>query len=269
MNRFSSCHLVSVVFLLSAPGGAPAAVNLWRTEVQVSNGGNGVPLEFAFDGGLNAASSAQTLASPFGDATATAASELSVSGFIPALRATATHDGRRAQAVAWGVQGYTNVSADPVSTSLEMHFTADVTGSNDVEARLYLFEDENFEFSKDPGTILFESTSQLWPGFDAFANNLGPEGFDISRKNHVGPIDEFRTFDFTVAPGDSFYVWARLVATAENAGTADAFSTLTASFTNTAGLAPAAASIPEPRVAVWLVLALASVAALPRRRSTC
>jgi hypothetical protein len=124
------------------------------------------------------------------------------------------------------------------------------TGGNDIEARMYLFQDENFQYRSDPGTILFESSSQLFPGFESFANNAGPTGFDVLLGNVTGPVDETRQFDFTVDPGDSFYVWARLLATADNPGEVDAFSTLTASFTNTQGLQPAAV-VPEPATA-WL-----------------
>lgn len=245
--------IIAVTFGASALQGT-AALSQYRTEVQVSNGGNGTPLEFAFDGGLNATTAHQSLATPTLSGTAEAWSDLSPNGFIPSLRAVATHAGTRAQAVAWAVQGYTNTSGSPLTTTLLLDFTAQVTGSNDVEARLYLFRDENFEYSQDPGTILFESTSQLWPGFEAFANNPGPGGFDVLVGNHEGPVSEQRSFGFTVDPGDSFYVWARLVTTADNTGTADASSTLTASFTNTAGLEPAAVAIPEPGAAALLVI---------------
>ncbi|NIP19320.1 MAG: PEP-CTERM sorting domain-containing protein, partial [Xanthomonadales bacterium] len=124
------------------------------------------------------------------------------------------------------------------------------------------FDDENFSFSQDSGTMLFESTSQLWPGFESFANNLGPDGFDIDIKNFTGSVSEQRSFDFTVDPGDSFYVWARLVTTADNPGVADAFTTLTASFTNVDGLSPAA--VPEPGYLAFFSLGLLTL--LRRRR---
>jgi hypothetical protein len=156
------------------------------------------------------------------------------------LRARAVANPTRAQAVAWAVQGYTNTSAAPLTTTLLLSLTADVTGGNDLEARMYLFQDEGFEYAFDPGTILFETSSQLWPGFEPLANNAGPDGFDVLFGNISGAVDESRSFEFTVDAGDSFYIWARLVATADNPGEVDASGTLTASFTNTAGLQPAA-----------------------------
>ena len=236
-----------------------ASLTEWRTQVQGSV--NLFPnIEFAFDGGLNEPFASQTLSNSSGTAISESSSSLSANGFIPTLRAKAaiTSGLTHAQAVAWGVQGYTNTSGSPLNTSLILNFTADITGGNDVEARIYLFQDEDFEFSQDPGTILFESSSKLWPGFDAFANNLGADGFDIQFKNHTGQIDETRSFDFTVDPGDSFYVWARLVATADNIGVADASSTLTASFSNIEGLTPAATStliVPLP-AAAWMAVPL-------------
>jgi hypothetical protein len=116
-----------------------------------------------------------------------------------------------------------------------------------VSARIYLFEDADFEYSRDPGTILFESTSVLWPGFAPFANNPGPLGFDVLISNTEGPVNEMRQFDFSVGIGESFYVWAMLLATADQTGEVDAFSTLTASFTNTGASRPRRARSPSLR----------------------
>lgn len=259
--------------LLLTLGAVPAhALTEWRTQVQVSVG-SGTSTQFAFDGGLNQASSFQTLSAPSGGGMSQAASSLNAGGYVPTLRVLAMDDGTRAQAVAWGVQGYTNASGAPLSTSLVLDLSADVTGINDLEARVYLFQDENFEFALDPGTILFESTSQLWPGFESFANNPGPGGFDILLNNAPGPVSETRTFDFVVDPGDSFYVWARLVGTADQLGDVDAYNTLTASLTNIEGLVPA--SVPEPGTAALLAAGLLALG-LPgrsrrrrRRRATC
>lgn len=241
---------------------AQAALTEYRTEVQVSVGGNGLPLEFAFDGGLNETSAATTLVRS--GAAPQASSSLDAGGFIPTLRIKADASPTRSQAVAWGVQGYTNTSASPLDTSLVLNLTANITGSNDLRASVYLFEDEKFQYSKDPGTILFESSSQLWPGFETFANNGGPTGFDVFASNHNGPVDETRQFDFTVPAGDSFYVWAQLVGTADTPGVVDALSTLTASLINTTGLVPAAAAIPEP--STMLLFATALFASLVRKR---
>ncbi len=208
----------------------------WRTQVQVTTGsGTGGNLEFAFDGGLNIPSASTSLSNPlgsFGEAT----SALDSSGFIPTLGVRAISGSDRAQAVAWGVQLFTNTTGSPIDTALVLQLDGNIVGNNDLEARIYLFEDENFEFSPDPGTMLFESSSQLWPGFELFANNLGPLGFDIDINNTAGPVSETRQFDFTVAAGDSFYVWAYMLGTADNPGEVDASSTLTASLTNTLGL---------------------------------
>jgi hypothetical protein len=211
----------------------------WRTQVQVSTGGGGgASLQFAFDGGLNIPSSSTTLSNLLG-ATGEATSELNSSGYIPTLGVRAVSGSDRAQAVAWGVQQYTNTTGAPIDTALVLQLDGTIVGSNDLEARVYLFQDENFEFFQNSGTMLFESSSVLWPGFEPFANNLGPTGFDIDIKNSAGPVSETRQFDFTVPAGDSFYVWAFMVATADNAGEVDASSTLTASLTNTTGISVA------------------------------
>ncbi len=229
-----------VLFLagLSCAAAMPAlAQSDWRTQVQVSTGsGPGGNLEFSFDGGLNVPSSSTSLSNPFG-ALGEATAELNAGGYIPTLGVRAVSGSDRAQAVAWGVQFYTNTTGSPIDTSLVLQLDGTITGSNDLDAHVYLFQEDGFEFAFDNGTILFETTSQLWPGFEPYANNLGPDGFDISINNTAGPVDETRQFDFTVPAGESFYVWARLLGTADNAGEVDASSTLTASLTNTAGLA--------------------------------
>jgi len=255
--------------ILVAPPGL--AQGEWRTQVQVTVG-SGVGTQFAFDGGLNDPSSTQTISAAFDAATSTASSALNSNGFIPTLRARATSVSMHAQAVAWGVQSYVNASGSPLDTTLVLQFDASITGNNDVQARVYLFEIDNFEYSQDPGTILFESTSQLWPGFETFANNLGPTGFDVVINNTAGPVSETRQFDFTVPPGVGFYIWARLVATADVPGEVDAFSTLTASLTETAGLVtgsapPAPVPALGPAAVITLIILLAILGVGARYRS--
>lgn len=240
---------------------AVAQLNYWRSQVQVSVGGNGLPLQFAFDGGPRKSSAFTTL--PTSGASPQASSALSANGYIPTLRIKADASPTRSQAVSWGVQGYTNMSGSPLDTSLILNLTADVTGSNYLEARVYLFQDEDFDDANDSGTILFESSSQLWPGFEPYANNADPNGFDVLLGNYTGAVSETRQFDFTVPAGDSFYVWARLLGTANNPGVVDAYSTLTASLTNTEGLIPAI--VPEPGTLILLLAGVAG-AGLSRRR---
>lgn len=251
------CGLVVCSILLMGVDGQHASGQLdkWLTSVQVSVGGNGLPLQFNFDGGINQASSFTTLVTS--GASPRASSQLAADGYIPTLKIKADAHNTRNQAVAWGVQGYTNTSGSPLDTSLVLNLTANITGTNDLDAHVYLFQDEDFEFAINPGTILFESSSQLWPGFEPYANNLDPNGFDISIPNHTGPVNETRQFDFTVPAGDSFYVWARLLGTADTPGVVDAYSTLTASLTNIEGLEPAV--VPEPGTLLLLLIAVTGV----------
>lgn len=257
-----SLVLSTVICLTASPS---FALSEWRAQVQGSVG-TGTGTQFNFDGGLNDPFASQTLSSLTGSGVSKSTASLSATGYIPTLQARANNNGTHAQAVAWGVQGYTNNTGATLSTSLVLNFTANVSGSNDVEARIYMFKDENFEFASDPGTILFETSSELWDDPTPFpANDLGPTGFDIQKKNFSGMVDETRTYAFNLMDGDSFYIWARLVATADNNGVADAFSTLTASFTDETGLAPAA--VPEPSVAWLLAAGLLAAGRRARRRA--
>jgi hypothetical protein len=241
-TRTMAKHLLMLALwcLIATPA---LAQSEWRSQVQVSTGGNGgATLQFAFDGGLNIPSASTTLSNLLG-AVGEATSALNASGFIPTLGVHAISGSDRAQAVAWGVQQYTNASGSPIDTALVLQLDGNIVGNNDLEARVYLFQEQGFEFFQDPGTMLFESSAVLWPGFEPFANNLGPTGFDIDINNTAGPVNETRQFNFTVPTGASFYVWAYMVATADNAGEVDASNTLTASLTNTTGLSVASTPV--------------------------
>jgi len=268
MKTTTAMLLVGLGGLVALPA---LAQSEWRTQVQVSTGsGVGGNLEFAFDGGLNVPSSATSLSNAFG-AFAEATSALNAGGYVPTLGVHAISGSDRAQAVSWGVQLYTNTTGSPIDTGLVLQLDGTITGPNDLDAHVYLFQDENFEFAFDNGTILFETTSQLWPGFEPYANNLGPDGFDISVHNTAGPVSETRQFDFTVPAGDSFYVWALVVGTADTSGEVDASSTLTASLTNTTGIAvgsaePAVPGLgPTAAVALGVLMAAVTVVVLRRR----
>lgn len=244
-----------VGFALSLAPSTEAAVDMYRTEVQVS-AGSFPNLQFAFDGDLNATSASQSLA--ISGALSEASSELNAAGYVPTLRTRATNSGAHSQAVAWGVQGFTNTTGSALTTSLFMDFSATVTGDNDVRAQILLFQDDNFEYYQDPGTILFESSSVLWDGFDEIRDT-----FSISSLGQPADVDEHRSFELTVAPGDSFYVWARLLSNADDTGVADAYSTLTASLSAPTGFTPAA--VPEPGMVN--LLAVGAVALFLRRRT--
>ncbi len=251
MRRRSLLPLLPIlvaVFGALAGAGPALGQSLWRTQVQVSTGsGAGGNLQFANDGGLNVATSFATLTSAQ-NSTGEATAALDAAGYIPTLGVHAIAGSDRAQAVAWGVQQYRNGTGAPIDTALVLQLDATIVGSNDLEARVYLFQETGFEFSTDPGTMLFESTAQLWPGFETYANNLGPSGFDIDINGTPGPVSETRQFDFTVPAGESFYVWAFVVATASGSGEVDASSTLTASLTNTTGIEAVSGSVTTPSV---------------------
>jgi hypothetical protein len=248
MRTLGLAVFAALVLANVAPANGQALFGL--TEAYLSTG-TGLGTDFASAGGAGETSTTLTL--PRGDsALAEASSSLNSNGYIPTLRTRATASPTRANAVAVGVQGYRNNSGAIINTTLSLDLSATITGGNDIGASVYLFKTAGFEYYADSGTILFESSSELWDGVEPFANNLGPEGFDIDIKNFSGTVDEQRTFDFSIAPGESFYVWARLETEADNPGVADAYSTLTATLSNTEGLAPAL--VPEPDVALLFLI---------------
>lgn len=243
--------------LVLAWAGPAAALTEYRVQVQTSVGsGTGVDIEQQV-GGLNDTQVSNVQTNLSGTAVAEAFSSLSTTGYVPTLRVRSTNTGTRAQAVAWGVQGYTNETGAPFSSTLILDLTASITGPNDLDARIFMFQEESFSFSFDPGTMLFECDCTLWPGFDY-------TDFQLLYGTANPSIDETRTFDFTLQPGESFYIWAQLLATSNSAGVVDAFSTLTASFSDTSGLTPAATAVPEAGRLGLVALALVA-AALGRR----
>jgi hypothetical protein len=247
ISRLSALLVICAGCILSS---AKGALTEWRTQVQVSTGTPGTGLEIErVDGGLNDPASALILTDS--GVVSEASSQFDFGGLVPTLRTRVTNTGTRGQAVAWGVQGYTNTGSTALSTTLVMDLSATLTGPNDLEAALLLLETTPYAFSLDPGTMIFE-TGSLWPGFGELAKGLDPEDFRVDLNDFSGVVDRVRQFDFTVQPGESFYVYAYLEATAEREGVVDAFSTLTASFTDTTGLVPAA--VPEPGSVLLAVL---------------
>lgn len=80
-----------------------------------------------------------------------------------------------------------------------------------------------------------------------------------------GTITLQQTLTFAVMPGEEFYVWQRLAAgAAGDARSADAFSTLTATFCQPELVQSLAA--PEPSVAMLLGLGLGALAVRGRAR---
>jgi len=161
------------------------------------------------------------------------------------------------KAEAFAVEGYTNVGGTTESWTLDITLTGEISdpvGSDTVlELVLVAWGEENFRFSTDKSTLEFE------------------DGVPILDETTFGIYDEATTsvggsLTFSLDPGESVYVWARLRAEAERNGAwADALGTVTMAFDDPTGL-QAASSVPEPAAGALLGASALAGAAARRRR---
>lgn len=189
-------------------------------------------------GGPMQSSAATSLTDTKGSAAAAAALDPGSGIATPLLRAEAFSKSSLGSAfgTAFGVEGYTNTSGSVQSYTLNILLEAFVgdlgAGDGKVTADVIAWRTANFFFSSDRATLLFEASATI-----VDEAQLLVDLSEIPSAN--GSVS------FTLDPGESVYVWARLKADARrDMSFADAFSTLTTSFTDPTGLA--AASLPEP-----------------------
>jgi len=155
------------------------------------------------------------------------------------------------KAEAFSVEGYTNVGLTTESWSLDITLEGsifDPVGSDtSIELELVAWGEENFRFSTDKATLEVE------------------DGVPILDETTLGIFDEATSsvsgsLHFSLAPGESVYVWALLTAEAERNGAwADALGTVTMAFDDPTGLR-AASTVPEPALATLLGTAVLAAA---------
>lgn len=151
----------------------------------------------------------------------------------------------------------TNLSITFRMTGSLANNPGDPSGQTLIAAAVAVFADTNYRFETSLDTLRFEgSPPAVAKAFDqsTLLRTIHTSGNTITLQ---------RTLSFAVVPGEQFYVWQRLSAwAAGDARAADAYSTLTASFSQP-DLVQNLAVIPEPSTALMLGLGLALIA---RRR---
>ena len=171
-------------------------------------------------------------------------------GLAPRLRARAEHyDGiTGARATAWAIQGYTYTGAASTTLTLDALLTGSVynpaeSSSIGIFGQIYVYKANNFGYYHDPGA-LFEIGAQ-WINEDAELH--------LGLSETVTDGSDAGSIVFDVDPGQSFYVWSELFASAVYSNSwADAYSTLNLEFDDTTNLALGATAVPIPG-AVWLL----------------
>lgn len=187
---------------------------------------------------------------------------------IPVLRGAAESSSGPAQSTSTAIEGYTHTGSTDKTFTLTSTLTANVvpgslSGSfpTHAEARVYLFEEQPFQFLTDLPTLIFEVGAKEIDSFELL--------IDDGNKALSGSLN------FTLTPGQSVYLFTQLFAQGSGGGSADAFGTLTSEFDDSTGLVAASqgplvpTAVPEPTaLLVWLILGvvLSTGKCLPLRK---
>lgn len=216
-----------------------------------------------YDGGMGSVMASSTFSDHRGNAAAYAAL-----GLAPQLKARAEHiagtNGAWGQALA--IEEFTYSGSSAATLQLDVSLTGSVLdpySSNDVwvRAQVYAFKAENFYYSWDPGTLFYEMGATLMEG-EPGAAGASELYLEFEGNTIDGSLTDSIVFD--VDPGETFFVWARLLTSAVWNGTeADAYNTLDLSFTDTDNLT--AGSVPVPGTFLLLFSGLVGLASIRRK----
>lgn len=207
--------------------------------------------EFSFDGGDMVTSAEAELNTP--NAQARAFSSLSGSSYLPILKAESIAGaGFSASAEAYSLQqfNYTGSTSTTISLNLNLHGTSlknDTNNSTFIKSEIGIVIGTEIDYYRS-----FESMMEVGNPFDAYTSMRIVNEEDANKPS---------TLNFSLNPGDSFFVVSAMKASARN-GFSDAWNTLTMNFTDPTHLVAASApvgptpSIPEPNVILLFLFSL-------------
>ncbi len=152
--------------------------------------------------------------------------------------------GRRGNSNSFGVQGYTYNGTAPTTLDLDINLHGSITNnspgytSNTLSASIAVIGASDLPWVPSFGSLVFEVVD---PGsvLGTAQVALNSPGADQNRDTAI---------NFTLNPGDDFYVISSLSANGQN-GIADGWGTLNLNFSDASGLTPAAVPLPA---ALWL-----------------
>lgn len=224
----------------------------WGVEVGVSTlspcpsfcGGPGGAFGFSEDGGEFSTSAFATLANNDGDGQATAS--LSGPSMLPVLGAEGFSGANsRTDASAVGMLGYTYTGQNRTSISLDIRLDGKSGGPPAdpgwVNSNVAVVRGNVTYFSTHYATFIYE----IVPGTPGLSL-MGESSMTLSTDGSLDQQSD--SIALVLEPGDVFFVWAGVNAGGIRGGYGDAFSTLSMSFSDPAGINTA---VPVP-AAIWL-----------------
>lgn len=245
-----ACFIISGFFSAAhaATWGAEAGVNT-LSPCPSFCGGVGGMFEASIDGGEFSSTAYASVNNSDGNGQASAS--LSGPDLLPVLGAEGfSGPDSSASSYAVGMLGYTYAGATATTISLDIMLDGVAGGLSDLDpydsAWVYsnvavILGDVN-DFQHDYPTFIFEVVPGN-PGLSVLGeSNLALDANDV-------PQTLTGSISFTLNPGDEFFVWAGLNAGGIRDGYGDAFSTLSMSFSDAAGITPNIIPVPA---AVWL-----------------
>ena len=176
-----------------------------------------------------------------------ALASLSGSSLLPTIKVMAQSTGS-AYSRALALQKFTYDGGSTSNFQLNFNLHGDVSSNSSLRADIGIILADQVYFYSQYGfaTNFFEGGAMMGPdlGYDAIFSSTG---MDQNTQGHLA---------FDIQPGDSFFVYASVEATARN-GLVNAWNTLSMDFTDSTGLTAASfipsASVPEPSSVILML----------------
>jgi hypothetical protein len=209
-------------------------------------GGFGGVFDSSFDGGAFSTTAYTSLSNAYGNGQASAS--LSGPTILPVLGAEGfSGPNSLAGSSAVGMLGYTYSGATATTISLDIALDGERGGTAVqldawVNSNVAIILGDVNDFVTDYPTFIFEVVP-LTPGLSILGES------NLSLDPITGPQTKNGSIDFTLNPGDEFFVWAGLEAGGVRNGFGDAFNTLSMSFSDDTGITTSVVPVPA---AVWL-----------------
>ncbi len=252
---FLSTSLTSQASIIGDSYGVSASVSTYGNCSVVCTVSSDNDSSYSSSGGVLNTSATTTEST---HASGAALASLSGLDYLPTLKVMASADeGKHASATAYAQQGFDYLGQDTTSITLNLNLHGSVGNnlsgysSNSLQAKVGILIGNELDYYPSFGTAYYEI------GLLDGNVGAGTEGLVINNGNDVNVQG---SISFDLEAGDSFFVISQMNASSQN-GFADAWNTLSMSFTDSTGLnATSNAStinpIPEPSTVLIILMSL-------------